>query len=133
MHVIEQYTVYSWGTLVLYFSFISSYKYFITVPYFFIKLCTSVPGITMMITMLKPVFHIIFPGAHFCISSFIFRELFNISSWGVLGAFWSIFFKGTIQYFDTKYYELTFFFEKEINHELTFMLLFWIKINHVIS
>ena len=43
---------------------------------------------------IKNCFYIMFPGAHFCISSSISRERFNIFSWGVLGAFWSISFTG---------------------------------------
>ena len=43
----------------------------------------------------KNCFYIMFPGVHFRISSSISRELFNIFSWGVLGAFWSISFTGT--------------------------------------
>ena len=74
-----------------------------------------------------------FPGAHFHISPSISRELFNIFSWGALGAFWSILFKGTIWYFDTEYHELTSSFERETNHELSFMLLLWVKIKHFIS
>ena len=60
------------------------------------KLCTGVFDITMMVTTLKAVFDIMFPGVHFRISSSISRELLKILSWGVLGAFSGILFKGAI-------------------------------------
>ena len=60
------------------------------------KRCTGVLGITLMVTTLKTVFYIMFPGVHFCISSSISRELFDIFSRDVFGAFWSILFKNAI-------------------------------------
>ena len=60
------------------------------------KLCTGVFDITMMVTTLKAVFDIMFTGVHFRISSSISRELLKILSWGVLGAFSGILFKGAI-------------------------------------